>query len=51
MENIDLTIVCECGGLGDLQYHLKWMGQNGMIVCFLERPLGMTEDFLTSRSL
>jgi hypothetical protein len=34
---IDYTIVCDCGGLTDLKYQLRWIGKKGMIVCFLER--------------
>ena len=34
---VDLTIVCEGGGLNELNYHLKWIGREGLILCFMER--------------
>jgi hypothetical protein len=50
MEKVDLTIICEGGGgLGDLENQLKWLGREGMVLCFLERGEG--EDQLTWRSL
>lgn len=51
MERIDLTVVCECGGLSDLQHHLQWVAREGLILCFLERSFEMAEDFLSSRAL
>ena len=37
LPRVDLTIVCEGGGLRELEQQLRWMGREGMIVCFLER--------------
>ena len=50
IDKIDLTIVCEGGGLTDLDSHLKWLGKEGLVLCFLERE-GESEDYLTSRSV
>lgn len=35
MNNIDLTIICECGGISETIGHLQWLGREGLILCFL----------------
>jgi hypothetical protein len=50
MEKIDLTIICEGGGVGELENHLRWLGREGQILCFLERETE-SEEFLTWRTL
>lgn len=44
-----MTVVCEGGGLDDLQHQLGWMGKKGMIVCFMTRAVA--EDCLSVREL
>jgi hypothetical protein len=39
MDKIDFTIVCEGGGLSELEYHLKWIGREGLILCFMDRAM------------
>ena len=51
MPKIDMTIMCEGGGLSDLEFQLRWMGKEGMILCFLERGFNSPEDYLSARTL
>lgn len=51
MPKINYTIVCEGGGLNDLDHQLRWMGKEGIIVCFLDRESSSPEDYLSSRAL
>ena len=51
LPRVDLTLVCEGGGLNDLKFQLRWMGRRGMILCFLERDQENPEDYLSARTL
>ena len=51
MPKIDLTVVCEGGGMTDFKHQLHFMGKKGMILCFLERENADYEDYLDSRSV
>lgn len=51
MPRVHLTVVCEGGGLTELRQQLRWIGSEGMLVCFMERELGAPEDYLESRAL
>lgn len=39
MARVDLSIICEGGGLADLDYHLRWIAKDGLILCFMERSI------------
>ena len=51
MPKVDITLVCEGGGLSDLQHQLNWIGKEGIIICFLEREINSPEDYLSKRNL
>ncbi len=49
-KKFDLTIVCESGGIDDLHWQLKSMGQDGMILAFIEKQY-LDQDELTRRAV